>query len=130
MCKYQKEVITSTNTNENSQFSPNTNSGNNMMNVGTNTNSTVSSPERDFDENCATNYIISNTNKRSNSNRYQLGNSDSTNNCDTLQERRIRQLRRQADWQWLHACIGKCCRLAHHVMPDSVKLYRFFVINL
>lgn len=81
------------------------------VNVAANTISTgnvLSSPEREFDENnCATNYI-NNANKRNNAqHRYQLGNSDSTNNCDSLQERRIRQLRRQADWQWLNACIGK-----------------------
>lgn len=68
----------------------------------------ISSPERDIDENCAGNFIIANTNnKRNNSNRYQLGNTEPTNNCDSLQERRLRQLRRQADWQWLSACIGK-----------------------
>ncbi|XP_037030414.1 ubiquitin thioesterase trabid-like [Bradysia coprophila] len=67
----------------------------------------ISSPERDIDENCAGNFIIANTNnKRNNSNRYQLGNTEPTNNCDSIQERRLRQLRRQADWQWLSACIG------------------------
>lgn len=69
---------------------------------------TLSSPERDMDENCAGNFIISNTNKRNLSHqRYQLGSSEPINNCDSLQERRIRQIRRQADWQWLNACIGK-----------------------
>lgn len=69
---------------------------------------TLSSPERDIDENCAGNFIIPNTNKRNLSHhRYQLGNVESMNNCDALQERRIRQIRRQADWQWLNACIGK-----------------------
>ncbi len=67
----------------------------------------ISSPERDIDENCAGNFILANTNnKRNNSNRYQLGSTEPTNNCDSLQERRLRQLRRQADWQWLSACIG------------------------
>ena len=78
--------------------------------IGLNTQNLMSSPERDIDENnCATNYIISNTNNKRNSthHRYQLGNSDNTtNNCDSLQERRLRQLRRQADWHWLNACIG------------------------
>lgn len=35
--------------------------------------------------------------------------SDTINNCDTMQERqerRIRQIRRQVDWQWLNACLG------------------------
>lgn len=69
-----------------------------------------SSPDREIiDENCAGNFIISSTNKRNtvHHHRYQLGTSEPTNNCDSLQERRLRQLRRQADWQWLHACIGK-----------------------
>ena len=34
--------------------------------------------------------------------RYQL----SSNELDSHQERRVRQLRRQADWTWLNACIG------------------------
>lgn len=68
---------------------------------------TISSPERDIDENCAGNFIISNANKRNLSHqRYQLSSNEPINNCDSLQERRIRQLRRQADWQWLNACIG------------------------
>lgn len=69
----------------------------------------LSSPERDIDENCAGNFIISNSNKRNLSHhRYQLsGSGESINNCDSLQERRIRQIRRQADWQWLNACIGE-----------------------
>uniref|UniRef100_A0A6B2EE42 ubiquitinyl hydrolase 1 n=2 Tax=Phlebotomus TaxID=13203 RepID=A0A6B2EE42_9DIPT len=29
-----------------------------------------------------------------------------SNNCDAHQERRFRQLRRQADWNWLNACMG------------------------
>ncbi|XP_017005044.2 ubiquitin thioesterase trabid [Drosophila takahashii] len=40
---------------------------------------------------------------------YQLGSSETINNCDTLQERqerRQRQIRRQVDWQWLNACLG------------------------
>lgn len=69
---------------------------------------TISSPERDIDENCAGNFIISNANKRNLSHhRYQLGSNEPINNCDSLQERRIRQIRRQADWQWLNACVGK-----------------------
>lgn len=70
----------------------------------------VSSPDREIiDDNCAGNFIISATNKRNtvHHHRYQLGTSEPTNNCDSLQERRLRQLRRQADWQWLHACIGE-----------------------
>lgn len=70
----------------------------------------VSSPDREIiDENCAGNFIFSTTNKRNSTHhhRYQLGTSEPTNNCDSLQERRLRQLRRQADWQWLHACIGE-----------------------
>lgn len=69
---------------------------------------TLSSPDRDIDENCAGNFIVSNSNKRNTSHsRYQLGSVEPINNCDSLQERRIRQIRRQADWQWLNACIGK-----------------------
>lgn len=94
MCGRTKEIMTDVTTTNNERI------------VCNNTNSNVSSPERDIDDNGATNYIISNANKRNNSNRYQLGNSDTTNNCDSLQDRRFRQLRRQADWQWLHACIG------------------------
>ncbi|KAH8268652.1 hypothetical protein KR026_011275 [Drosophila bipectinata] len=40
---------------------------------------------------------------------YQLGSSETINNCDTVQERqerRQRQIRRQVDWQWLNACLG------------------------
>lgn len=70
---------------------------------------TISSPERDIDENCAGNFIISNANKRNLSHhRYQLSSNEPINNCDSLQERRLRQIRRQADWQWLNACIGEC----------------------
>lgn len=70
---------------------------------------TLSSPDRDIDENCAGNFFISNSNKRNATHhRYQLGNAEPINNCDSLQERRIRQIRRQADWQWLNACIGMC----------------------
>lgn len=118
MCGHQTEMLTTTASNTSSLTDcviPTNESGVTNIsnaNVAANTISTgtlLSSPEREFDENnCATNYIISNANKRNNAqHRYQLGNSDSTNNCDSLQERRIRQLRRQADWQWLHACIGK-----------------------
>lgn len=83
----------------------------------------MSSPDRDFDDNCASNYIIpqkAQPPSRNNAHhpRYQsggvgggalatIGDSAPSNNCDTLQERRMRQLRRQADWQWLHACMGK-----------------------
>lgn len=41
---------------------------------------------------------------------YKFPGSDTINNCDTMQERqerRIRQIRRQVDWQWLNACLGK-----------------------
>ncbi|XP_067618603.1 ubiquitin thioesterase trabid isoform X2 [Eurosta solidaginis] len=40
---------------------------------------------------------------------YQLGSSETINNCDTMQERqerRQRQIRQQVDWQWLNACLG------------------------
>lgn len=81
---------------------------NNMENerIGANT---LSSPDRDIDDNnCAGNFYVANSNKRNASHhRYQLGNAEPINNCDSLQERRIRQIRRQADWQWLNACIGK-----------------------
>lgn len=81
----------------------------------------VSSPDREIiDENCAGNFIFSATNKRNSSHhhRYQLGTSEPTNNCDSLQERRLRQLRRQADWQWLHACIGANL-LFSNISPDN-----------
>lgn len=90
----------------------------------------ISSPERDIDENCAGNFIIANTNnnnnnKRNSSNRYQLGNTEPTNNCDSLQERRLRQLRRQADWQWLSACIGTVL-LINHSRCVTRLIERFF----
>lgn len=90
MCGCPKETV---NNNETERFGANT----------------LSSPERDIDENCAGNFIISNSNKRNLSHhRYQLsGSGESINNCDSLQERRIRQIRRQVDWQWLNACIGE-----------------------
>lgn len=79
------------------------NSGENER-IGANT---MASPDRDIDENCAGNFFISNSNKRnSNHHRYQLGNVEPINNCDSLQDRRMRQFRRQADWQWLNACRG------------------------
>lgn len=58
-----------------------------------------------------TNYLSNNNfnNKRSCSNRYQLGSAETINNCDSIQERqerRQRQIRRQVDWQWLNACLG------------------------
>lgn len=69
---------------------------------------TLSSPDRDLDENCAGNFIISNANKRNTSHhRYALSSSETINSCDSIQDRRLRQIRRQADWQWLNACIGK-----------------------
>lgn len=43
-----------------------------------------------------------NNNSNNNNNKYQL----STNELEAHQERRIRQLKRQADWIWLNACIG------------------------
>lgn len=70
---------------------------------------TISSPERDFDENCAGNFIIANANNKRNTShhRYALNASETINSCDSIQDRRLRQIRRQADWQWLNACIGK-----------------------
>lgn len=41
-------------------------------------------------------------NNNNNSSKYQL----SSNELEAQQERRIRQLKRQADWIWLNACIG------------------------
>lgn len=64
-----------------------------------------------FDENgdgIINNTTISN-NTLNNKQRYQLGSSETINNCDTIQERqerRQRQIRRQVDWQWLNACLG------------------------
>uniref|UniRef100_A0A1I8PCM3 ubiquitinyl hydrolase 1 n=1 Tax=Stomoxys calcitrans TaxID=35570 RepID=A0A1I8PCM3_STOCA len=52
--------------------------------------------------------VSSNNSFNKQQNIYQLG-SDTINNCDTIQERqerRIRQIRRQVDWQWLNACLG------------------------
>ncbi|XP_011292702.1 ubiquitin thioesterase trabid isoform X1 [Musca domestica] len=52
--------------------------------------------------------VSSNNSFNKQQNIYQLG-SDTINNCDTMQERqerRIRQIRRQVDWQWLNACLG------------------------
>lgn len=88
----------------------------------------------DDSANCASNYIISNRppqqqqQQRNQHNRYQLvassgacsasgnnspdnnasggGGGGTANNCDNLQERRYWNMRRQADWQWLHACLG------------------------
>lgn len=45
---------------------------------------------------------ITNNNNNNNSAKYQL----STNEMEAAQERRVRQLKRQADWIWLNACIG------------------------
>ncbi|XP_055907627.1 ubiquitin thioesterase trabid isoform X1 [Eupeodes corollae] len=56
----------------------------------------------------ASNNTLSN-NTFNNKHRYQLGSSETINNCDTIQERqerRQRQIRRQVDWQWLNACLG------------------------
>lgn len=79
-------------------------------------NNTKLFPEKDLNEENSTTVTSNNTlsnnnninNKRSSTNRYQLGSSDTTN-CDSIQERqerRIRQVRRQVDWQWLNACVG------------------------
>lgn len=47
--------------------------------------------------------ITNNNNNNNNNNaKYQL----STNELEAHQERRIRQMKRQADWIWLNACIG------------------------
>lgn len=43
-----------------------------------------------------------NNNNNNNSSKYQLSN----NEMEAHQERRIRQIKRQADWSWLNACIG------------------------
>uniref|UniRef100_A0A1B0DGQ4 ubiquitinyl hydrolase 1 n=1 Tax=Phlebotomus papatasi TaxID=29031 RepID=A0A1B0DGQ4_PHLPP len=58
------------------------------------------SPERDLssEENCAATNVV---NKRG-----QQRALEASNNCDAHQERRLRQLRRQADWNWLNACMG------------------------
>ncbi|KAF5304182.1 hypothetical protein FQR65_LT08076 [Abscondita terminalis] len=57
----------------------------------------MSSPERDIDSNQDTRF-------HSNQNILETSISQSSNNYDT--ERKIRQLRRQADWNWLNACLG------------------------
>ncbi|XP_037947775.1 ubiquitin thioesterase trabid [Teleopsis dalmanni] len=52
---------------------------------------------------------VSTNNSFNNKHVYQLGSSETINNCDTIQERqerRQRQIRRQVDWQWLNACLG------------------------
>lgn len=46
--------------------------------------------------------LNSNNNNNNNSAKYQL----SSNEMEAHQERRIRQIKRQADWSWLNACIG------------------------
>jgi len=43
-----------------------------------------------------------NNNNNNSSSKYQL----SSNELEAHQERRMRQLKRQADWMWLNACIG------------------------
>lgn len=110
MCGCPKETV---NNNETERFGANT----------------LSSPERDIDENCAGNFIISNSNKRNLSHhRYQLsGSGESINNCDSLQERRIRQIRRQADWQWLNACIGEFATALHNATQFGLNMCFFFV---
>ncbi|XP_055678535.1 ubiquitin thioesterase trabid [Lutzomyia longipalpis] len=57
------------------------------------------SPDRDLsaDESAATNVVGKRSQQRS---------MEASNNCDAHQERRLRQLRRQADWNWLNACMG------------------------
>ncbi|XP_055601944.1 ubiquitin thioesterase trabid-like [Uranotaenia lowii] len=62
--------------------------------------STKSSPE--LDENVASNIVVNN--KR---NQQIVRDQEPMNNLDMYQqERYMRQLRRQPDWQWLNACIG------------------------
>ncbi|XP_059620749.1 ubiquitin thioesterase trabid-like [Phlebotomus argentipes] len=60
------------------------------------------SPERDLsaEENCVATNVV-NSGKRG-----QARCLEAANNCDAHQERRLRQLRRQADWNWLNACMG------------------------
>ncbi|CRK95779.1 CLUMA_CG009236, isoform A [Clunio marinus] len=54
-------------------------------------------------KNLPNNYeIASSNNNNNNCGKYQL----SSNELEAHQERRIRQLKRQADWSWLNACIG------------------------
>jgi ubiquitin thioesterase ZRANB1 len=45
---------------------------------------------------------LNSNNNNNNSAKYQL----SSNEMEAHQERRIRQIKRQADWSWLNACIG------------------------
>lgn len=118
MCGHTKEVLVS---NHHHQIASNAATLDENTHHNAN-NQTMASPDREFDDNCASNYIIPNKQAapppqqqpRNNANhRYQscggmaIGDSTPSNNCDTIPERRVRQMRRQADWQWLHACIGK-----------------------
>ncbi|XP_031350268.1 ubiquitin thioesterase trabid isoform X2 [Photinus pyralis] len=57
----------------------------------------MSSPERDIDSNVDSRY-------RTSPNILDTSISQTSNNYDT--ERKMRQLRRQADWNWLNACLG------------------------
>lgn len=57
----------------------------------------MSSPERDVDSNHESRF-------HTNQNILESSISQSSNNYDT--ERKMRQLRRQADWNWLNACLG------------------------
>lgn len=46
--------------------------------------------------------VHNNNNNNNNNAKYQL----SSNEMEAHQERRMRQMKRQADWSWLNACIG------------------------
>lgn len=113
-------------------------------------NQIMSSPDREFDDNCASNYIIPHKAQPPRNNahhqRFQsaggggggglggalsIGDSAPSNNCDTMQERRMRQLRRQADWQWLHACIGKNILyfLYKSLISFSFVLYFYYILE-
>lgn len=112
-------------------------------------NQIMSSPDREFDDNCASNYIIPHKAQPPRNNahhqRFQsagggggglggalsIGDSAPSNNCDTMQERRMRQLRRQADWQWLHACIGKIILyfLYKSLISFSFVLYFYYILE-
>lgn len=113
MCTYQKEISTAgaaCRAVTESEGATNMTNSNSIESLNAGNRFTLS-PEKEipYDENCAGNFIASSTNnssaKRTNSIRNLQ--QETTGSIDVhQQERRIRQIRRQTDRQWLSACIG------------------------
>lgn len=113
MCGLRKESISSQKiiSNESNEYIENLDdliSGASNFNMISNQHSAaMKSPEDSYTvknnlKNLPNNYEISS----SHPNLASINNKLSTNELEAHQERRIRQLKRQADWIWLNACIG------------------------